>query len=211
MVDELVNHVWSAALIWHPPLYGLHAAGVADENGKAFLFAGDSGLGKSSLAAGLAILHGFSYLTDDLLLIDGRTLMIYGRPWQLELRHDMTSLMDKTAGDFIQHPSRKKSIINAGQYLKITNCASPRAIFILQRGNTDSIIKLRAEELRERLGEPVCLFRGAPKPIEGHEAVFDSLARTVTGYLLTLNHERGVLTSLEYLVEFIRSLDNTRL
>ncbi len=86
MVDRLVQHIWSAAVMWHPPMYGLHAAAVVGPDGRASLLVVESRVGKSSLATYLALRRRFHYLTDDLTVLDGRSLVAYGRPWRVELR-----------------------------------------------------------------------------------------------------------------------------
>lgn len=60
---------------------GLHAGAVAVANGSAILLPAFSGSGKTTLTTGL-VAAGWSYLTDELSVLDGATLSVepFGRP-----------------------------------------------------------------------------------------------------------------------------------
>lgn len=57
------------ALCYQRELLPLHASAV-ECNGGIFAFAGHSGVGKSTLVAALAQIHGYAFFSDDLLIID---------------------------------------------------------------------------------------------------------------------------------------------
>lgn len=61
----------------------VHACGVLDGRGRAFVFAGQSGAGKSTMARLLAGTPGLTLLSDERLVIrtDGPVPMVYGTPW----------------------------------------------------------------------------------------------------------------------------------
>ena len=65
--------------------YLVHAAGVVDPAGRAWLLSGDSGSGKSTLAYALARI-GWSVLGDDGVLIEPRGAGLLAHPWRDPLR-----------------------------------------------------------------------------------------------------------------------------
>ncbi len=198
MVGELVQHVWAAAVMFHPPLYGLHAAAVVGPDGGATLLVGDSRVGKSSLAAYLALRHGFGYLTDDLTMLDGRSLVAYGRPWRLELRSGGLEVLWPGApppgvalGD--------KRVLDARALLPVVASARVSAIVFVRRGD-QSLTELDSETTLSRLEKPVSVFMDCPDVIQGHAAVFSDLACGARGLEMTVDHGLGVAHAAAALV-----------
>jgi hypothetical protein len=72
------------ALRRHPYLMALHAAGLATPKG-ALLIAGHGGSGKTTLAAAL-LAAGWSYLSDDTILLETRTLEATPVPYALGIK-----------------------------------------------------------------------------------------------------------------------------
>lgn len=66
-VKEYLIH-FCEFLMWWPDKTWLHA-GAVEKNGKAFVFTGEGGVGKTSSVLNL-IKNGFNYLSDDLLLVN---------------------------------------------------------------------------------------------------------------------------------------------
>lgn len=63
----------------------LHASGVVDPRGEAWLFAGDSGAGKSTLAYALAR-SGWAVLGDDGVIVEVRSERCMAHGWRAPLR-----------------------------------------------------------------------------------------------------------------------------
>ena len=61
----------------------IHACGLLDAAGRAFVFAGQSGAGKSTIGRLLSSLPGITMLSDERLVLrtDGDTVRVYGTPW----------------------------------------------------------------------------------------------------------------------------------
>lgn len=61
----------------------VHASGLRDASGRAFVFAGQSGAGKSTIARLLADVPGLTLLSDERLVIrtDGDQPIVFGTPW----------------------------------------------------------------------------------------------------------------------------------
>ena len=61
----------------------IHACGLLDATGRAFVFAGQSGAGKSTIGRLLSSLPGITMLSDERLVLrtDGDTVRVYGTPW----------------------------------------------------------------------------------------------------------------------------------
>ncbi|MDA1190954.1 MAG: hypothetical protein O3A46_04635 [Candidatus Poribacteria bacterium] len=201
MLENLVNHVWSAAILWHPPLYGLHAAALACEDGRGTLFVGKSNVGKSSLVAALAYRHGFHYLSDDLVLLDGRSLNVYGRPWRLELRDQTASALWGESSPKDVSRVGEKTVVDPRGQISTRVTADIRSVCFLERGERNAITPLSADATRARLGEPVCLFRGEADPIRGSKPAFDAFSQRTQGFALTLDHREGILAGAAFVAE----------
>ena len=65
--------------------FHLHASGVVDARGDAWLLAGDTGAGKSTLACALAD-AGWPVLGDDGVVLEGRGHRVFAHPWREPLR-----------------------------------------------------------------------------------------------------------------------------
>jgi hypothetical protein len=177
--------------MFHPPLYGLHAAAVVDTRGAVSLFVGESGVGKSSLVASLAFLHGFRYLTDDFTVVDGRSLRVYGRPWRIEVREGTARHLWPKAQPQ-GHRVGDKIVLDAQEHVNTAVSGDVRTVFLVTRGDVTTVSSLTVAALREGLGAPISMFIGSEDVSRGHEPVFDALAARVEGYRLTLNHDDGI-------------------
>jgi hypothetical protein len=62
----------------------VHACGLLDRSGRAYLFVGQSGAGKSTMARLWATQPGISMLSDERVVLrtDRRPIAVYGTPWQ---------------------------------------------------------------------------------------------------------------------------------
>lgn len=128
------------ALLQQRKILVLHASAV-EVNGRAAVFCGASGIGKSTLAAGLHQ-RGYRFLADDLCaisLVNGQPMVIPGFP-RLKLWADALKRLD-TATDNLQ------SVRWGGDLQKFflpadnrTEAPLPvRAVFILSSTNTDAL------------------------------------------------------------------------
>jgi hypothetical protein len=205
MVDRIIQHVWGAAVMLHPPLYGVHAAAATAPDGSAGLFVGDSGVGKSSLVTGLALRHGFGYLTADFAMLDGRSLRVYGRPWRLELRAGALR-------EFWPHgtppgrPVGDKTVLDAREHVAVGASAPVAALFFVRRGDHTALTPLAPEDTRRHLGKPVSMFTHCPDVTRGYPSAFDALARTSSGYSLTLDHDLGIAHAAAVVADAMASL-----
>jgi hypothetical protein len=61
----------------------IHACGLLDAAGRAFVFAGQSGAGKSTIGQLLSGVSGITMLSDERLVLrtDGETVRVHGTPW----------------------------------------------------------------------------------------------------------------------------------
>jgi hypothetical protein len=190
MVERLVQHVWSAAVMWHPPLYGLHAAAVVGPDGRATLLVGDSRVGKSSLATYLSMRCGFRYLTDDLTILDARSLLVYGRPWRVELRPGaLEALWDGPPPAGAAHGD--KLVLDARAHVPVAASAPVSAVMFLRRGDAEHT-RLDAVTTLDRLGKPVSMFRGCAAVTDGYGKAFSDLADRARGFALGIDHTLGI-------------------
>jgi hypothetical protein len=62
----------------------IHACGLLDRSGRAYLFVGQSGAGKSTIARLWAATAGISMLSDERVVLrtDRTPIVVYGTPWQ---------------------------------------------------------------------------------------------------------------------------------
>ena len=97
-LDQALRQLFHYAvthLLAHHRRYVLHAAGVAAENGRAYLVIGASGQGKSSLALA-AVTSGWRVLSDDLVIVRRGTsgLEASGIPRRVAVPGDLAALLD---------------------------------------------------------------------------------------------------------------------
>ena len=87
--------------------YFVHAAGVVDPAGRAFVLAGDSGAGKSTLAFSLSR-AGWLVLGDDGVVLEPRAAGVLAHPWRDALRvsaQTFPELADGVLADALRHTS----------------------------------------------------------------------------------------------------------
>lgn len=128
----LINFAIGAALLMRgeEPLHGTALA----MNGKTFALVGDSGMGKSTLAASL-VAHGADLVTDDLLRIEAQGLMhcVHFGPSRLKLRADSASLwLPGHKIDGMWNPVSEKMIYSLNSVLSSRDPVQLDAIFNLR-------------------------------------------------------------------------------
>jgi hypothetical protein len=162
----LLGHVLSYALVkqgYEP----LHATAVVIE-GAAVVFLGDSGQGKSTLAA--AFLHaGYQLLTDDLLLIrdvDGVLSGFPGPPRVKLFPHVACRFLPKQASSTRMNPETPKLIIPLEQhqqcpgptpiqgFLSLDSCGEGANIRFSSLSGIDSVLQLLGSTFNTRLVTP---------------------------------------------------------
>lgn len=193
MADTLIEPVWTGVLMWHPPLYGLHGGAVA-RDGRAVLVVGDHRAGKSSLVAALVFKEGYDYVGDDLLLLDGRTLRIHGRPWRIELRENTWRTLWNEFPPAGGQTLNDKIVWDGRELFPARTLASaePRIILFLESGDSWSCREISTAEVRRRMGRPIAMFP-VPAVRRGYRSVFDAFARSVRGFALTVDYRLGIL------------------
>ncbi len=182
-----------------------HAAAVAQQ-GKGLLLPGNSGAGKTTLAAWLAV-HGFDYLTDELVWVpqDSQELHGFTRPlnfkqaarplWEAWPQISSAEVWNGPQGDLIAstafHSTRQ---VKAPQVdLIIFPCYMPDAAFMLQ-------LLPRAQAGLKLLQ---CLVNARNVPEYGLRSVAQ-LARQVPAYLLNYASFGQVNTHIQALVDSIQ-------
>jgi hypothetical protein len=106
----------------------VHACGVIDANGDAYVFAGQSGAGKSTIAR-LWCHEGATVLSDDRLILrvrDGK-VWVHGTPWHGEEQFGCPASAPLSRIFFLRHASenRATAISEAGAAARLFACAFP--------------------------------------------------------------------------------------
>jgi hypothetical protein len=91
LLDDLRSDLTQRVLAATPDHLLLHA-GAVERSGRVVLVGGDSGRGKSTLAAAL-VQHGFAYATDEVAIIDPSTFEVLPYPKALDLDTDALGLL----------------------------------------------------------------------------------------------------------------------
>lgn len=88
----------------------VHACGVVDSTGGAFLFAGQSGAGKTTMAKLWGQERGITILSDDRIILrkDMNRFWMYGTPWHGEAELASPSRAPLTAVYFLRHGRKNK-------------------------------------------------------------------------------------------------------
>jgi hypothetical protein len=124
----------------------VHAAGVVDPQGRAWLLAGDSGSGKSTLAYALSR-AGWSVLGDDGVLVEVTSLAVMAYAWREALRVSTTlwrhfpELRGRASSASRSDLRRRVEVSAAG-----ANRAPVAGIIFLQRDATDAMHALPRTE-----------------------------------------------------------------
>lgn len=207
-VEYLIEPVWFG-LFTKPPLYGLHAGAVARDS-KTTLFLGEHEAGKSSLVAGLVSLAGYSYLSDDVVLLDGRNLCLYGRPWRIELRRDAWEALLPPERAISGKPHHTKRYWD-GRHLfegRFATMGMPVRLCFVQRGKNLVFQSLSLAETRRHLGAPILMY-GRRHTRWGYQEVFRRLCSIVPGYRLTLDHSQDLIQTVAAVAEWLDKLDRS--
>ena len=116
--------------------YLVHAAGVVDPRGRAWLLAGDSGSGKSTLAYALAR-AGWTVLGDDGVLIERDGSGLRAHPWREPLRISQ-QLADAfpEIGDDALRPASGDARKRVSVRMRAARSAPVAAIVLIERGHT---------------------------------------------------------------------------
>lgn len=202
VVERLIEPVWFG-LFTKPPLYGLHAGAVAQDD-RATLFLGGHGSGKSTLVAGLTRFAGSDYLSDDIVLLDGRDLRVYGRPWRVELREPSWLVIlppDVVEAGRPHHAKRywDGRVVFEGRF---ASSAMPARLCFVERGNTFDARPLSPVETQRRLGAPIAMYERR-RTRAGYRNVFDRLCSSLPGYVITVDHSQGVARTVAAVAEWL--------
>jgi hypothetical protein len=86
----------------------VHGCGLLDANGRAYLFAGQSGAGKSTMARLWADRPGTRLLSDERIVLrtDGDRIVAYGTPWQGDAHFASPASGELAVLFFLQHAGR---------------------------------------------------------------------------------------------------------
>lgn len=174
----------------------LHAAGVADPRGRAWILAGESGSGKSTLAYALARV-GWASLGDDGVVVEPRAEGIVAHAWREPLRvsRDLASAFPelRTAGRVVDAADARRRVeVDVARVQR----APVHAIIFVERGARDALEPMGQTEALARLvrQSPWVLFGDGASP--GHLAVLRTLAGTVPA--LRLRHTRRQLRDIPH-------------
>jgi hypothetical protein len=129
----------------------VHALGIADSQGNGYLFPGQSGAGKSTMARLWQDQPGIEILSDDRIILcpQGNKFLMYGTPWHGDARHS----------------SPRSAIL--------------KAIFFLGRGKENELIPLkRAEALGRFFACGFPLFYDRPA-VDALLAFFEKIVATL--------------------------------
>lgn len=173
--------------------YLVHAAGVVDPSGRAWLLSGDSGNGKSTLAYALAR-AGWTVLGDDGVLLERRGEGLVAHPWREPLRvseqlaAEFPEIADDARGPAADDPRRRVSLAMRG-----AGCASVAAIVLVERAAEFSIDPVTP------LAALAALVRQSPWVILGDEYArphLDLLRHAAAQPVFRLRHTAAELHSL---------------
>ena len=173
--------------------YLVHAAGVVDPQGRAWLLAGDSGSGKSTLAYALAR-TGWAVLGDDGVLVERDGSGLRAHPWRDPLRvsqqlADAFPELDDNAGPPAPGDPRTRLSLR----MRGARSANVAAILLIERGTTFELTTAGP------LAALTALVRQSPWVILGDEYAGPHLAllQHAAGQpVFRLRHTRAELASL---------------
>lgn len=173
--------------------YLVHAAGVVDPCGRAWLLAGDSGSGKSTLAYALAR-NGWTVLGDDGVLIERRGGGLIAHGWREPLRvsRQLADVFPEIGDDALRaspgDPRRRVSLPMRGAR------AAPLAAFVLVARGASFTLRRAAP-----LASLAALIRQSPWVILGdaHARLhLDLLRHAATQPVFELRHTRAELRTV---------------
>lgn len=173
--------------------YLVHAAGVVDPTGRAWLLSGDSGNGKSTLAYALAR-AGWTVLGDDGVLLERSGERLVAHPWREPLRvseqlaGSFPEIADDASGPAPDDPRRRVSIAMRG-----ASCAPVAAIVLVERAREFAIAPVAP------LAALAALVRQSPWVILGDDYArphLDLLRHAAAQPVFHLRHTAAELHSL---------------
>ena len=121
----------------------MHASAVMSPKGDVFLFAGDSGAGKSSTAAFLSR-YGYQVLDDDIIPLknkDGAIRVEQGRT-RVKLNHDVFESVQNAAHETGFYPYENKYFVSAVPASGSIAAGNVKAIYLMERGDAFQITDL---------------------------------------------------------------------
>jgi hypothetical protein len=108
----------------------LHSCGVRDASGRGYLFIGQSGAGKTTMARLWGTVPGASILSDDRIILrqhNGERFWMYGTPWHGEAQLASTERAPLAAIFFLRHGLRNEllSLGRAESAARLFSCSFP--------------------------------------------------------------------------------------
>lgn len=208
VVHLLLDHVLPRVVALRGDLM-LHAAGAVGPSGRAHLFLGDTGAGKSTLATALAT-RGWPLLDDDGIRVtgsDGALVAVPGTP-NVRLLPDAASVVLPAAppGLPLSHDSPKRRFDADGRQLCLAAEPAPIAgVYLLQRPGTASMQRL---DLADALAAIAAHgFHFAAEPTEITRQVFErASALAAATPVWRLLHPEG-LENLDATVALVTEAD----
>lgn len=134
----LLDHVMPRVIALRGDLM-LHAAGAVAPSGRAYLFLGETGAGKSTLVTGL-VMRGWALLDDDGIRVtdvDGRISAFPGAPGVRLLPDSAAAVLPEVLpGQPISHGNPKRRFPLDADHIRIAAAAAPIAgVFLLERSS----------------------------------------------------------------------------
>lgn len=173
--------------------YLVHAAGVVDPRGRAWLLSGDSGSGKSTLAYALAR-TGWTVLGDDGVLIERRGSALTAHPWREPLRvsRQLADVFPEIDDDALR-PAPGDPRNRVSLRMRSARSAPVAALVLIERGATCTL------ERAAPLTALAALIRQSPWVILGDayaRAHLDLLRHAAAQPVFQLRHTHAELHSL---------------
>jgi hypothetical protein len=151
-LKELIRLVNRLALDAEPDRLHLHAAAVGPADAGAILLVAPSGVGKSTLAAALA-LQGCWYLTDEMVSIDRSGNDLRGFPKPLSIRSGTVELLPGLRERCVAL-STQRSLVPASSIASgIRRHAQPRAVVVLERADTPDEVRITELDIADAIVE----------------------------------------------------------
>lgn len=129
-----------AIIIHQRNLLPIHSSGIVYNN-KAVLFAGNSGIGKSTIALALNNMHKYKLISDDITVVTEQNSLpqIYSSFPSLKLWQDSLDMLNisKKGLQFIRKDVNKYRYFSENDFF--SGIISPHTIFVLENSNTNKI------------------------------------------------------------------------
>lgn len=122
--------------------FHMHASGLVDPRGESWLFAGDTGAGKSTLACALAD-AGWRVLGDDGVVIERRGDRILAHPWREPLRVSAWMIPAfPRAGRVLGNPEDSDARFRVPVAAPLARAAPIRGVVLPVRGSRDAMTRV---------------------------------------------------------------------